>query len=69
MVCQPTCENARPWSANLHVRMLDHGLPTPGTIGLARLAVSYLYKDDFHLEPATVRPITLYIHESHMGPT
>jgi len=29
-----------------------------GTIGLARLAISYLYKDDFHLEPSTVATIT-----------
>lgn len=28
----------------------------PGTIGLARLAVSYLYKDEFHLDPSTVSP-------------
>lgn len=26
-----------------------------GTIGLARLAISYLYKDEFHLDPSTVR--------------
>jgi len=27
-----------------------------GILGLARLGVTYMYKDEFHLEPATVRP-------------
>lgn len=27
-----------------------------GILGLSRLGVSFMYKDEFHLEPASVRP-------------
>ena len=27
-----------------------------GILGLSRLGVTYLYKDEFHLDPASVRP-------------
>ena len=30
-----------------------------GILGLARLAISFFYKDEFHLDPATVRACTL----------
>ena len=37
-----------------HLSLYIQSYSCTGTIGLARLAVSYLYKDEFHLEPSTV---------------
>ena len=70
-LCLPVCSRSRAagglvlgWSNGLHSRggayrrcwARSAVYFVQGILGLARLGVTYMYKDEFHLEPATVRP-------------